>query len=351
MSEQAPPPEWETVNLPLDKAIEKIQKLLDRAANTSSESEAAEARAKAQKWLTQYNLNVATVEAAKGGTAKREQANINGGFYAFQRALWKAVAELNFCIYWTQSYIAKDQPYSIRATVYHDTPGAYLGKGKKDMTRKRHAVVGRIVNTRATIAMATYLQGAIERALAERLSASSREENMKSFWAWSFRKGCAARLMEEARDRREKFVAAEEQKRRKAERAAKRASSGASVSTALSINTLVDQETDANQDFIHGEGWSAKQAAKRAERARLRKEAEDNYTKWAKAHPKEAQAKWSYSDKSGRIWTMGRHSTKGAAKSDNYDTSAYYAGYDAGQKIGLDPQVDTGKHTRIGRQK
>lgn len=344
MTETTPPPDS------LDDVIARIQKLLNLAAKNSSQHEAAAALAKAQQLMTQHNLDTATVENAKSGDGKREQANVEGGFYSFQREMWKAIAELNFCLHWMQSYNAENQPANVR-----DRYGAYIGKQIKTIVRKRHALVGRTVNVRATVAMAQYLQGAIERTLRETLSEGNREHNLRSLWAWSFRKGCAEQIIEKIKDRRYKVLEEEEKKRRKAERAAKRAASGASTSTALTLSSLIQQEEDANNDFLFGEGFSAERAAERASRARRRREAQDNYTQWAAAHPKEAASAWEWTDDEGTTWTQNRRGggrgSRGGGRSSNVDHSAYYAGYDAGNKIGLDPQVDAGGFKKIAGKK
>jgi hypothetical protein len=336
---------WADPNWTEEQAIKKIQGLLNLAAKAGTEAEAAAAAAKAQKLLAQYNLDAAQVEQARGSDGAREQANVEGGHYSFQRDLWKAVAELNFCLYWMQPYLARNSRYSIRIR------GEYIGKGVKDQWKRRHMLVGRIVNTRTTIAMTGHLLQAIERTLKEKLSEGGREENMKSRWAWSFRQGCASRIIEKLEDRRAEHLAEEEKAKKKREREAKRASTGASTSTSIALSTYIDEETDKNNDFLHGPGWSAEQAALKAERAKRRKEADEDYTRWCKANPKAAASQWEFKDSGGAVWSIGRSRGGGprgaSGKAANIDFGAYYAGYDAGEAISLDQQVDTPSHRRI----
>lgn len=72
------------------------------------------------------------------------------------------------------------------------------------------------------------------------------------------------------------------------EDAARRSALGASTSTAVTLTTFIDEETDANLDFIHGEGYSAKKAAERAETARVNASRKRGYNRRAAANPKEA---------------------------------------------------------------
>lgn len=337
----------------LGDVVGKIQKLLDLAARGGTAAEAEAAYAKATELLLKYNLSADFVEKQRGVDGRREQADVEGGFYSFHRELWKAVADLNFCVYWTQRYIAKDQLYSMRHR------GDYIGKGRKDMERRRHAVVGRVANVKATIVMASYLIGAVERVLRERLS--SHEGNMKSAWAWSFRRGALEQLVHKAVSRRREIADKEERVRAKTERAAKRAAgtAGISMSTALTVAAFTKKEEEANQDFIHGEGWSAEQsrleAEAQVEHSERRRRMEEEYTKWSAANPTKARSEFEYKDKNGETWyysnrSHGGRRPSGGTKNKATDISAFWAGSDAADSIGLDPQVDTGarKNLRLG---
>lgn len=312
------------------KVVDRIQKLLDLAAKNSSPHEAAAAMAKAQALMEQHNLTSDVVQAnSKEGMGRREQAKVEGGTFGFQRELWRAVAELNFCVYWSQKYLTEG------------TPGEPLSRVK----RRRHAVVGRTVNVRTTIAMATYLQGAVERALDENLKVS--EEDKHSNYAWSFRKGVAAELVLKLRERRERNDAREQReiKQRMREAAAARAS-GASTSRHLTVAEFSKTEHDANMDFVHGEGWSAARAAERAREAKLDKDMQDAYTAWAKENPKAARSAFRFMAEDGKTYVYGRASYSGntrSTSSENIDYGAFKAGREAGKSIGLDPQAGTVK--------
>lgn len=325
--------------LPDDKVLEQIQKLLNLAAKNSNENEAAAAAAKAQELLARYGLNMATVEKASDMKAgKREQAMVDGGTYQHQRELWKAIAKLNNCIHWAQDY-----------SVW--TKSKRVGTGRNRYTteghvwKKRHVIVGRMVNTQATIAMAGYLQEAIERVTLERLGVRvnegrvwSSDVNAQRFsnWAVSFKKGATRRVVEQLEDRRRLLEKNEARRRREEQARAERA--GVSTATALTLADVRQAEFEANYDFIYGEGEWAKLQAERAEQARIDREEEERYTAWAKANPEEARAQEEAERKKRRQSYRG-----GRGRQDNVDSGAFWSGYDKAADISLEQQVDKNK--------
>lgn len=328
------------------KAIDQIQKLLNLAAKAGTPEEGAAAAAKAQELLAKYNLSAETVEDARSQDGRREAAKVDGGAYAFQRKLWRGVAELNFCIYWTQRYATTGE----RVIRGYDDNGIYKVIGRKtvnDRMRARHAVVGRLVNVRTTIAMATYLQVCVERLTVERIRAD--ESTMQSRWAFSFREGVAMTVVEKLEERRAVVLDEEEKAERDAARAA---AAGASSSTALTVAAFTRTEKEANLDFIHGEGYSARRAAQRAKQAKHQAEEEEAYAKWAAANPEEVRRQRDEERKreernakrrKGRWW--------GGEGEDKTDWGAYRAGREAGASIGIDQQAEHGAAgaRRIGR--
>jgi hypothetical protein len=333
-----------TQQLPEEKVIETIQKLLNLAAKNPNEAEAASAAAKAQELLAKYNLDVATVEkGADVKAGKREQAMVDGGSYRYQRDLWEAVAQLNYCFHWVQEYKVWTKSKRVGTGRDRYTTEGYVYK-------KRHVVVGRIINSQSTITLAQYLQAAIERVTLERLGAtqdtllsgkgvsSDIQAQRFSNWAVSFRKGCARRVIEKLRDAREVLLKQEEKKRREDLARAERA--GVSTATALTLTTLKEQETAANYDFLYGEGEWAKLKETRARQAKAEREADEAHAKWAKEHPEEARAQAEKERKAARR----RGSSYG--RSDNTDSGAYWSGYDKAADISLDLQVD--KKSKVG---
>ena len=198
--------------------------------------------------------------------------------------------------------------------------------------------------------MAEYLEQAIERLLRERLGDQPGANKayvtkmLFSRWAVSFREGAAASVIEKVYERRRHLLNEETRKRHEAEKRAREAGrDGVSTATALTLHTYIDQETDANMDFLYGEGWSAKQALARAERARKKKEADDAYTAWALANPEEAAKEEAKRKEEERKRSNRRSRSFSSCK--QYDASAYYSGVDAGKKISLDQQTGTNKPT------
>lgn len=304
----------------MQKVVDKVQKLLNLAARGGTEAEATAAAAQAQKLLTMYNLDMATVERSSGEkSGKREEAKVAGGMYLYQRSLWRNVAELNFCLYFTTRNRAER-------------------KNGKRFWQHQHRVVGRTVNTAMTQSMAHYLDQTVERLCRERYNSAqffSRE-------AVAYREGMVDRVIEKLQARRQEMVDEETRKKEAAEKA-DRAAGRVPTSHALSIVVLEDAETDANMDFLNGEGWSAKKAQRRAERAAEMAEADRQHTEWAKAHPEEAaaQAKKDMEERR-RYWNDGRRNRERYSKTGaerRAGSASYYQGYDAGEKIGIDPQA------------
>lgn len=142
-----------------EAVIAKIVKLQNLAAKNDNEAEASAAMAMANKLLVEHNLDAATIERASGDTGKREKANVEGGFYQWQRELWESVAKLNFCTYWSQVYRSEPE-FKYRR---FEGLGGPLTRVHIRVRRRRHALIGRTVNVRATEVMARYLEAAIER--------------------------------------------------------------------------------------------------------------------------------------------------------------------------------------------
>lgn len=308
--------------------VRKVEKLLALAnRKKGNEEEAAAAAAKAQEMLAAYNIDMAMVEQGSSNSGKREDAKRKGGVYLYQRELWRAVAELNFCMYWTSSrWESRDVK---RKTGY------WAGMTETVWGLKyQHRVVGRVVNIRATEAMAGYLEDTIERLVMERLD---NQNNMRfSRWAVSYRKGAAARIIEKVYDRRAEIEEEEARKKREAEHAAARA--GVSTSTTLTIADVRKSEREANMDFLYGEGWSAKQAERRRKAAEEAARAEAEYAAWAAANPEEAR-KEEAKRKREEEKRWARMSRRRDRSEDNVDHGAYWAGYDAAEKVGIDPQT------------
>lgn len=306
----------------MNDAADKIAKLFQLAENNPSQEQAAEALRKAHELMVKHNLTRASVEQAKGGKARRQEEMIRGGMYLWQRRLWKAVAELNFCLYWSSKQLVHER---VRGRV-----------GPRWIWH--HDMVGRVDNIAAARHMAEYLQQAIERLVRERLGPDQRGM-IFSRWAVSFREGAAEDIMRRVWDRNRELRAESEKRAEAARRAATDAQTeGQSSATALTLQVYIDQETDANIDFVYGEGTAAQWAAEEAEKARLEQMSEAEYTKWAAANPEEARERAASEKAAGR---------GGGGRVRERDWGAFYAGQEAGSKISIDPQVGSGNRRRL----
>lgn len=305
------------------RAIEQVEKLLRLAGKNQNENEAAAATAKAQELLAKYNLDMSIVEQNSGtSSGKREDTKFEGGLYHYQRDVWEAVAELNFCMYWNMYAYDK----------------AKTEKRRRPSYTFQHRVVGRTVNVVATRGMADYLLGAIERLTRERFPEPSQFFTRR---ANSFREGLAETVIGKIYDRRRHLLKADLKAERDAKRAAEKLQrEGVSTATTLTLSTLRKSEEDANTDFLYGEGTSARWAQEEAERAEAKRIRDEQYTAWARANPEEARKEEEERRKARRAGGYGRASyrdTKGR------DYGAYYEGQDKGKAISIDPQAESRK--------
>lgn len=309
----------------LRKAIETVQKLLNLANNNPNEAEATAAMSKAQALMEAYAIDQSTVERASGKDGKREEAKNAGGLYQYQRDLWHWVAELNFCVYWTQR-----EYYDKRVTRdgYTYNRRSY---------RFVHRIVGRTVNVATTKIMAEYLEGTIERLTRERLDGDGTQFFTR--WAVSYREGMAARICQKLYDRREHLLSEEKRKEEETRRKAQETGmTNASTSTAMTLGSVIERERDANTDFLYGEGTSARRREQRAKRAEATRLAQEEYTRWAQANPEEARAREAKAEKEAE-----RASKRRGRADKPRDWGAYSAGYDKGDEISIDQQAGTTK--------
>lgn len=339
--------------------IEKLLKLWDKGQHSEDEhtlKEAHSALAKAQELLVAYNLS-ADLVGQGGEDGVREEQKLEGGGRDYERDLWRAVAELNFCLYFRSG--------RTNVTAYKRTRGdgsKYIERVEK--YQHLHRLVGRKVNVLSTVNMARYLEQAIERLVDERIGTDNRERWMRHNIV--FREGAASTVVEKLQQRRQELLNEEVRKRHEAEEKARQEGmSGVSTSTALTLSSHTQAELDANRDFANGwepgttaqrrAEWQAEQAAK-AERERLAREA---HVQWCKDNPEEARAleeearrereedekrearnakrRKGYSDR----WTQ--------ADEKAYTERQYFAmGAKAAEKISIDQQADHKKRAALG---
>jgi hypothetical protein len=324
------------------KIIDKVEKLLRLAARNTNAEEAAAAAAKAQELLAAYNLDASMVNAAEDKSAVREEMKLKGGMYEYQRELFRAVSQLNFCIYW---------PMMDRKWVTRNKVDKWTGEKRPTSILAKtfqHYIVGRLINTRSTRVMAEYLRQTIERLVNERYSNQQR-------WmaeAVAYREGISDVVVQRLNAKRYDM---EREEKRKREAEAK--SSGVSTSQALTLATYKKQEQDANMDFIFGEGYTARQAAEAADRARKAKEADEAYTRWAAANPEEARKEEAERRKEAKKYRYrgggGVGSRGGQTARDKRSwMGSYWQGREVGESVSLDQQVSDRPESapkRIGR--
>ena len=327
------------------KAIETAEKLMRLAGNNTNQNEAAAATAKAMDLLAAHNLDVSIIEQQGGGAkAARSDEKMAGGLYHYQRNLWQAIAQLNFCWYWNQ-YVYDPN----KSSAYWRRKGV---TGKKGGYRFQHRLVGRKVNVIATRNMADYLEKTIDRLVRERIG-DSQGNNMFSKWAVNFREGIADEIRSKIFDRRRDLLAEEDRRiREEAERAAQAGRGTESSGRGLTLRSLQQSEYDANTDFLYGEGTAAKWAAERAEAARKQAEADAAYAAWAEANPEAAYAAWAEANpeaaakEEAKARKESRRRSYGRSKGrEAHNTSAYWEGREEGKKVSIDPQAE---HKPVG---
>lgn len=327
----------------MDKILDQIGKLLGLAAKAGTQAEGEAAAAKAQELMDKYNLDTAALERRSGITSgKREKEMLDGGYYAYQRALMRKVAELNFCMYFCEEY--REVRTKDRVDRKMDGVTVYVYKAGTTIWKTRHRLVGKAVNVAATKVMVAYLNQAINRVLRERVTKSDGTigaGQLHSGAAVSFREGAVARLIDKLEDARE-----EAENKRKADRKRAAKVSGAASGTALTLLDVKESEHAANYDFLYGDGAWARVMEARVESAAQRKREHERMAALAASDPAAYRLEEAKRRKEARKYSGHSYRTTSRIT----DRQAYNAGFDAAEGISLHQQVDTGsnKMKRIG---
>lgn len=328
--------------------IAKVQKLLALAGNNTNEHEAQAATQKAMDLLSAYNLSMHSV--GKPQVGKREDKRKKGGLYAWQRELWNAVCNLNFCMYWSIKGLTAGSSYE-------------------------HRILGSEVNVVSAEVMADYLQGAIER-LAQ---AWAKKNGFKSVFvreAIAYREGMAhglvLRLNEKRRLQDEADKAAQEEHRR-----------NNPTGNGIVLADVANSEADLNTDYINGyePGTTArKRAEAEARRAaataayweqvnaeKAKRAADPAYDAACKAKEEESHkasdAYWAAADAKSDAATRRRMKNANkpgyddlgyklryrleTAQESRQRMSSFGEGHRAAEKINLDKQVDKSKTKQV----
>lgn len=295
-----------------EEVLVRIQKLMRLSEHNPNKHEAQSAAEMAQKLADAYNIDMASLNSDADA---RFDANFKGGLYNYQRMLFKAVAELNHCLYWHSKGLQRGEKY-------------------------KHRIVGSRVNVMLTNQMAEYLQDAIERITRQDFCGGDHTKFFKKD-SHVFRDGMA-----------DEIIGKIYKKRREAERAAKeqREAQGTGDGKSLVlIDTVIQREQRANYDFQYGEGAWDRAQQENVGWAEKRRKAEEEFEQWAKDHPEEHAAKLEEQAKSQREYAEKRRKQeernakrrKGTApaRKTKYDSGVYWAGREAGEQVGLDAQV------------
>ena len=322
-----------------DNVVRKIQLLLKLAERAKgNEAEATAAMAKAQDILAKYNLDLATVQdkVVMGGVnatkeeVKRERKEAKrNATYTWTHVLYRAVAEANYCRYWTQEVRVESE--------------------KSGRTRwvKRHKVLGRVENTTVVLMMGDYLYATVMRLL----------PYDKSSWlsadALAWCDGCVERLAER--------IAAKAEEQRTPDYAKQ---GEVAYSTALAVRSMAESEAIGNYEADYGKGsWAKKLERDRAWEARMEAVAKDREVAMArekaefaakrsaetpverkKREKQEARDAAKHAEWSRKYWE--RQDRKERAEARRRLSGAFKAGRQAGGSIGIDGQVGAGAKTK-----
>lgn len=343
-----------TLNSNVDETVvARIRKLMalttDRGA---SEAEAALAAEHVQRLLVEHNLSMATVEAS-GGSADADGKRVREGVnhrqvYRWQRDLMYSIAKLHFC--------KVSMKFKSR-----------LGSGPDIFNG--YDLIGRAANVATTEAMFSYLVHTIERLAREEVNFDPTQYFTR--YAHSFKQGCADRLMERLRRKRDEIVAENDRKAR--EKAARRQHPSYSGSTlpVIILTDFIQAEEDFNNDMHYGypPGTTARRRAENeAEYARQQAEYEMRKASFMRrgfsAEIADFMARGFSEERAREIVEpklekpeteaqRRKRETREKREQERFwrrvnrensriDSVAYRKGMQAGNDVGLDPQVRQG---------
>ena len=225
-----------------EKVLAKIQKLMAIAKagdGRVNENEASTAASLAQQLAADYNMELAALELmgtsdAPLGGKREKKSHDRAAMYLFQRTLMAAIATTNFC----KHFVVEEHAQS-------------FGKQRKV---KRHVLLGRDINVRATIMMYDYLMDTMDRLLPyQGMQKRGRE-------ALLWLDGCATRLRDRLQEKREEMQRETEAKKREEDARSKHPGSAPS-GNALVLSDVYSSEEDFNNDYMNG--WEPGTTARR----------------------------------------------------------------------------------------
>lgn len=347
-----------------EKAIRLATALFETKGCT--EAEASSRTAKAMELLAAHNLDMAVIGSSAKG-AQRSDKTKQGGLYQWQRDLWKATAQLNFCVYFSKKGLTKGSVYE-------------------------HRIVGRHENVVVAELMAEYLQKTVERITQDHARANGVNVFCRDMIA--YREGMAERLVYRLGVLRRERI--EEDKARQAEARASQVhtpSTASTPGTALALVDVINSEADLNTDYLNGlepgttGALRAASIARQAVYAEKHRLWEEDKAEFARRWPEDVKAltendEWTvrYHERQAaeaeqrrikaekaeqRKQTMIRNGTYKEPEQIGYDDRTYrerpktpqeqrraldsfWHGSERGKDVGIDTQVESNKQERLG---
>jgi hypothetical protein len=329
----------------LEAVITRIRKLLAFASDgRGNEAEMGNAAALANKLIEEYNLSMASIEAAGGSTDNTREKGIHNetAQYKWMQTLMTGIASLHFC------HLAKRSAWKNGKTVF-------VG----------YQLIGRKANVATATIMYEYLTTTIDRIVRETLVDP---RQLQSKVANSMRTGMADRLCERLQLRREDEIEASKA-RAEAAKASHQHKPNSKNAVVVVLSDFVQDEEDANNDFRNGYAPGTTRARRLAANARwadqdakikalmaeglsydaawdmvvgglTREEAEKKNKPATAAQKKKDAEKWA------RYWAKQERAREREAA--RFDGAAYHRGRRMGDEIGLDVQVDQKARRSIG---
>lgn len=309
--------------------VDKIKKLLAMANDQrGNENECALAMERVQQLLASYNLTLAQVESTmtpegpKVQDGKREKSNIErSAMYEYQRELMRIIAETHYCMY----LIGEKHPYNPKTGRY----------GK----RKYHVLIGREANVTTAGMMFDYLNGTIDKMANELYPHPTNVSKPAILW----KEGCAYRLRQRLKEKKQKADAEQEQ-------AAKESAAQGGCNLML-LTDVRANEYDLNTDFYYGREpgttarlrlqWQEEAKKREAERAEVVIVEEKEVISEKERKRREEQQR----KRNERWWR--KWDREDSAKRAKYNSREFQDGYRRGDDVGLDDQIGKAKDQNI----
>lgn len=316
-----------------ENVLLRIKKLLAQASKgNNSQAEAELCMERATRMLQEWNIEQSQVEATGDHTVEKrvKSEHERSAMYNYQRKLWGAVAEVNFCLHWAIPVyrdVEIPDPDVVRRgwtdEEYEESYGHKIPRITINKTvNKRHYIVGRQSNVTATKMMGDYLEEAINRLCPYKKTGKN---------SLSWKEGCTDKVVFRLRMRMW-------DERKKAQ---KLREVSASEGAMILLNDVYLTEYERNIDEEFGQGFAAGLKAEREEKKRQEERHEMAMDCPEAFTPEEYQAAVKhFAAKRRQGETRARRET---AEYSDKNMSAWFAGRQAGEEISLDPQIGTGK--------